>query len=152
MAGNSPSDKKVQILGLGVTAFSALCTVLAAMITAGFFFVGRATAPGTTPAVSVTATSGGSQPSRAPHANGGTVIGQFTDFALSSGYGILESGTPSYETCTRDTAYTNTVHQVSTNQVICFTGHGVIAAITIKKVVDGPTYYVVLDATVWQAS
>lgn len=187
MAGNSPSGQKVQILGLGVTAFSALCTVLAALITAGFF-VGRVTATGAKPAV--TATSGGSQPSRAPPTNGGTVIGHFTDFALSSGYGIhlglggapqpdqtytsddlgylrdgiednllsggqlatLGSGTPSYETCKRDTAYANTIYQVSTNQVVCFTGHGVIAAATIKKVVDGPTFYVILDVTVWQAS
>ena len=191
MAGNSPSGHKVQILGIGVTAFSALCTVLAAMITAGFF-VGRVTAPNAKPAVTVTATSGGSQPSSAPPANGGTVIGQFTDFALSSGYGIhlgpggaprpdqtytsddlgyerngiednlltgsggqlatLGSGTPSYEACKRDTAYANTIYQVSTNQVGCFTGHGVIAAVTIKKVVDGPTFYVVLDVTVWQAA
>jgi hypothetical protein len=189
MAGNSPSGQKLQILGLGVTAFSALCTVLAAMITAGFF-VGRVTAPGAKPAVTVTATPGGSQPSSSPQANGGTVIGQFTDFALSSGYGIhlgpggapqpdqtytsddlgylrdgiednllssgqlatLGSGTPSYETCKRDTAYANTIYQVSTNQVVCFTGHGVIAAVTIKRVVDGPTFYVVLDITVWQAS
>jgi hypothetical protein len=34
----------VQILGLGATTFSALCTVLAALIAAGFF-VGRVTAP-----------------------------------------------------------------------------------------------------------
>jgi len=37
MTGNSPSDKKVQIFGIGVNAFSALCTVLAALITAGLF-------------------------------------------------------------------------------------------------------------------
>jgi hypothetical protein len=193
MAENSPGSQKLQILGLGVTAFSALCTVLAALITAGFF-VGRVTASSAKPAVTVTvtATPGGSQPSSAPHANGGTVIGQFTDFALSSGYGIhlgpggapqpdqtytsddlgyerngiednlltgsggqlatLGSGTPSYETCKRDTAYANTIYQVSTNQVVCFTGHGVIAALTIKKVVDGPTFYIILDVTVWQAS
>lgn len=191
MAGNSPSGQKWQILGLGVTAFSALCTVLAAMITAGFF-VGRVTAPGAKPTVTVTATSGGPQPSSAPLANGGTVIGQFTDFALSSGYGIhlgsggapqpdqtytsddlgyerngiednlltgsggqlatLGSGTPSYEACKRYTAYANTIYQVSTNQVVCFTGHGVIAAVTIKKVVDSPTFYVILDVTVWNAS
>jgi len=192
MAGNSPSDKKVQIFGIGVNAFSALCTVLAALITAGFF-VGRVTATGSSkpaPTVTVTVTSGRSQPSSAPPVNTGSVIGQFTDFALSSGYGIhlgpggapqpdqtynsddlgylrdgiqdnllsasqlatLGSGTPGYEACKQDTAYANTIYQVSTNQVVCFTGHGVIAAITIKKVVDGPTYYVILDVTVWQAS
>jgi len=64
----------------------------------------------------------------------------------------LGSGTPGYKACKQDTAYANTIYQVSTNQVVCFTGHGVIAAITIKKVVDGPTYYVILDVTVWQAS
>ena len=45
MAEDSKSGPKVQILGIGVAMFSALCTVLAALITAGFF-IGRATAPG----------------------------------------------------------------------------------------------------------
>jgi len=44
MAEDSKSGPKVQILGIGVAMFSALCTVLAALITAGFF-IGRAMRP-----------------------------------------------------------------------------------------------------------
>jgi hypothetical protein len=59
MAENSPNGQKWQLLGLGVGAFSALCTVLAALIGAGFF-VGHVTAsaakPGATVTVTVTAT------------------------------------------------------------------------------------------------
>jgi hypothetical protein len=44
---DSKSSQKVQILGIGVALFSAICTVLAALITAGFF-IGRATATGAT--------------------------------------------------------------------------------------------------------
>jgi hypothetical protein len=45
MAEDSKSGQKVQILGIGVAMFSALCTMLAALITAGFF-IGRVTATG----------------------------------------------------------------------------------------------------------
>jgi hypothetical protein len=45
MADDSKSGQKMQILGIGVALFSAICTVLAALITAGFF-IGRATATG----------------------------------------------------------------------------------------------------------
>ena len=36
MAENPPGNQRIQILGLGVTAFSGICTLLAAMISAGF--------------------------------------------------------------------------------------------------------------------
>jgi hypothetical protein len=55
MAEKSSNGQKWQLLGLGVTGFSALCTVFAALIGAGFF-VGHVTAAGAKPAVTVTVT------------------------------------------------------------------------------------------------
>jgi hypothetical protein len=55
MGETSQSGQKWQLLGLGVTGFSALCTVLVALIGAGFF-VGHVTAAGANPAATVTVT------------------------------------------------------------------------------------------------
>ena len=55
MGETSQSGQKWQLLGLGVTGFSALCTVLAALIGAGFF-VGHVTAARANPAATVTVT------------------------------------------------------------------------------------------------
>jgi hypothetical protein len=55
MTEKSANGQKWQLLGLGVSGFSALCTVLAALIGAGFF-VGHVTAVGAKPAATVTVT------------------------------------------------------------------------------------------------
>jgi hypothetical protein len=73
MAENSPNGQKWQLLGLGVGAFSALCTVLAALIGAGFF-VGHVTASATKPGaatatVTVTVTATATAPASRPAPN-----------------------------------------------------------------------------------
>ena len=70
---------------------------------------------------------------------------------------VLEKGTPSYNSCSSDTVYiasTTLYTNYSPGTMLCFTGHGVVAAVTVTAVdaaSGGAPSDVKADVIVWKS-
>lgn len=62
----------------------------------------------------------------------------------------LSSTSASFADCKNDTRYTDHLTLDPTGEIVCFTGHGVIAAATLLGRHTDPTDVVTFDVRVWQ--
>lgn len=82
----------------------------------------------------------------------GDTIVVYSDGHLS----VLESGTRSYQDCKADTLYISPAYHAQqifhTGTTFCFTGHNMVAAVTIAadNLNSSPIGYVTVAVTVWE--